>query len=306
MNCSEVLQLKDKIGHIVSMNSFLSTSKDRNLAIQFAQLAIDGRFDSGEMEAVVFEIEADPRISIDTPFADIASLSAHPTEDECLFHLNSLFRLLAIERSRPPDHTTIIRLALVTLPPPVNDTLAQAARTALFEHLDYFGRMAMNIVDMMHSFASENRQAMTHQLIARIKNANHSDQRQLFTSHGDQAVSDHEYPSAITLFSEALRLDPSDGRSLMQLAKVYYQLDDDVQTIFHCRQAIELWATAPCFLSAYCHRLLGMSLARTGRRPAALLEFRKSLEIFDAIELNQAEANFYRDMNNVREEKVVV
>ncbi|CAF2387908.1 unnamed protein product [Rotaria sp. Silwood2] len=94
MSNEELQTLKDSIGQLISMNSFLSTSTNRQLAISFLQssTASDG------LQQVLFEIKADPQLKGIKPFANITSLSYFPGEDEVLMMLGSIFRLTDIHQ----------------------------------------------------------------------------------------------------------------------------------------------------------------------------------------------------------------
>jgi tetratricopeptide (TPR) repeat protein len=81
--------LEHSIGELISMNSFLSTSLDRQSAYSFLRQPTD-------LERVLFEIEASPQLHGVKPFANISSFSNYPDEKEVLFMLGSIFRVISI------------------------------------------------------------------------------------------------------------------------------------------------------------------------------------------------------------------
>ncbi|CAF1200358.1 unnamed protein product [Didymodactylos carnosus] len=85
---------KDSIGQLISVNSFLSTSISRQLALSFLELSTI----SDDLQRVLFEIDADPRLSGIKQFANITSFSYFPGEDEVLMMSGSIFRLVNIHR----------------------------------------------------------------------------------------------------------------------------------------------------------------------------------------------------------------
>ncbi|CAF1274439.1 unnamed protein product [Rotaria sordida] len=89
----ELNTLKHSIGELISINSFLSTSLDRQLAYKFL-------LESKDLERVLFEIEVDPQLPDIKPFAEISSLSFYPREKEVLFMLGSIFRLVNMSHDR--------------------------------------------------------------------------------------------------------------------------------------------------------------------------------------------------------------
>ena len=106
MSKSEVEVLKQSVGELISFNSFLSTSVDRVLAL----FLLTDASPSDDLERVLFEIEADPRLPGTKPFADITFLSSFPDEQETLFMLGSIFRMRSL--SLDDDGIWIVRLTL--------------------------------------------------------------------------------------------------------------------------------------------------------------------------------------------------
>ncbi len=94
ISSNELDGLKQQIGQFISVNSFFSTSTDREAALFFlgdANSLIDL-----ELERVLFEIDADPQKVTTKPFADISKQSCFTNESEVLFMLGSIFRLESI------------------------------------------------------------------------------------------------------------------------------------------------------------------------------------------------------------------
>lgn len=102
---AEVQLLQNSCNHLISMNSFLSTSFDRSVAVFYIQ-------DSTEFERVLFEIDADPQLSAIKPFAEISSSSRFPQEHEVLFMVGSIFRVRDVSQSE--DKLWNIRLCLAS------------------------------------------------------------------------------------------------------------------------------------------------------------------------------------------------
>ncbi|CAF1532749.1 unnamed protein product [Didymodactylos carnosus] len=66
MSKQELDRMKSSVGKYISMNSFLSTTLDRQVAVRFLRQPKDG------LGPVLFEIEIDPLLQDAKPFADIA------------------------------------------------------------------------------------------------------------------------------------------------------------------------------------------------------------------------------------------
>jgi tetratricopeptide (TPR) repeat protein len=90
MSNEELKKLKNSNGQLISMNSFLSTSSNRDVALSF--IAGTEASTTG-LQPVLFEIDADSRIEGIRPFADISSFSKMSDEEEVLMMLGSIFRI---------------------------------------------------------------------------------------------------------------------------------------------------------------------------------------------------------------------
>jgi hypothetical protein len=75
---------------IVRINSFLSTTLDRNVALMYAG---DGSEREVMGESVLFEIKIDLQSSTNHPFADIREFSHFKDEQEILFSLVPMFTI---------------------------------------------------------------------------------------------------------------------------------------------------------------------------------------------------------------------
>ncbi len=106
MSIDELRYLEKYIGQFVSMNSFLSTSSKRPVALFY----MGDKTQRIDLELVLFEIEADPQVVTTKPFADISMYSCFDVEAEVLFMLGSIFRLNNITHG--DDQIWIIHMTL--------------------------------------------------------------------------------------------------------------------------------------------------------------------------------------------------
>jgi len=86
-------KLKQTKGGLLSFNSFLSTSKKQNVALNFARRSIV----NSDLIGVLFVMTIDPTLS-STPFASIKNVSYYQTEREILFSMHSVFRINSIKQ----------------------------------------------------------------------------------------------------------------------------------------------------------------------------------------------------------------
>ncbi|CAF1031305.1 unnamed protein product [Didymodactylos carnosus] len=92
------------------MYSFLSTTSNRDLALFYlGDLAA-----SDNLQKVLFEIDADPRLDSIMPFANITAQSHFPDEEEILMMLGSIFRLESIRQQRE-KHGQVVHIIRMTL-----------------------------------------------------------------------------------------------------------------------------------------------------------------------------------------------
>ncbi|CAF4097165.1 unnamed protein product [Adineta steineri] len=106
MSWDELDSLKNNIGQYISINSMFSTSKQRTTAL----FLLGDITTKSDLERVLFEIDADPKIATTKPFADISKHSYFPDESEVLFMIGSIFRLNNIKRNG--DQIWIIKMTL--------------------------------------------------------------------------------------------------------------------------------------------------------------------------------------------------
>ncbi|UJR12093.1 hypothetical protein I4U23_016271 [Adineta vaga] len=94
MSVKELQLLKDSKDKLVSINSFFSTTKFSDRATTLSE---EG---SGlpQLESVVFEIDINEHMTNTQPFADVSHISYMSQEDEVLFSMNTIFRLVDVEK----------------------------------------------------------------------------------------------------------------------------------------------------------------------------------------------------------------
>jgi tetratricopeptide (TPR) repeat protein len=102
----ELKTLQNSVGQFISINSFFSTSIDKEKALSFLDIS-DG---SDNLEKILFEIDADPQVITTKSFADISKHSEYSNESEVLFMLGSIFRLENINCN--DNQIWIIRMSL--------------------------------------------------------------------------------------------------------------------------------------------------------------------------------------------------
>ena len=91
----ELKLMKNSIGEFLSMNSFLSTSRNLSTALNFARLTPT----TDDVQQIIFEIEINPRLQTKA-FANVTQMSYFQNEDEILIMLGALFRIEKLIENR--------------------------------------------------------------------------------------------------------------------------------------------------------------------------------------------------------------
>lgn len=94
---------------LICFNHFLSTSKNRDISILFAD---SNRFNL-DLIGILFEIKIDSSISL-TPFACISHLSQFDVEEEILFSMHTVFRIEEISQLENHDQLYHVKLKLTS------------------------------------------------------------------------------------------------------------------------------------------------------------------------------------------------
>jgi hypothetical protein len=109
MSKNEYLYFQQLKGHIISINTFLSTTTSLQIALVFADASIN----HDDFLPIVFCIETNPYVQHKRPYANISKFSIYSEEDEVLFAMGSLFRIQDIQRLDRMDNIPIIYLQMV-------------------------------------------------------------------------------------------------------------------------------------------------------------------------------------------------
>lgn len=94
MTPAELKRIAESKNKLVSINTFFSTTISSDRAVLFS-----GQGEGlPQLESVIFEIDVDEKIGETPAFADITHLSSMPHENEILFTMNTMFRVVDVEQ----------------------------------------------------------------------------------------------------------------------------------------------------------------------------------------------------------------
>jgi tetratricopeptide (TPR) repeat protein len=91
---NEFQRLQQNIGGLLSFNNFLSTSSDYDVSLMFARSARD----NPEHVGILFRLNLDSTSQIESPFASLHGVSYYPDENEILFSMHTIFRIIDIRQ----------------------------------------------------------------------------------------------------------------------------------------------------------------------------------------------------------------
>jgi hypothetical protein len=104
----ELELMKNSVGEFLSMNSFLSTSRNRPTAVHFAHLTPV----TDSTQRIIFEIEINPRLQTKA-FTDVTKISYFQNEDEILIMLGALFRIDKVTEAKK-DRVWVVYVSLAS------------------------------------------------------------------------------------------------------------------------------------------------------------------------------------------------
>ncbi|CAF3704413.1 unnamed protein product, partial [Adineta steineri] len=91
LQLKDINLLKDHINDIISLNGFISTTSNKDIALKFAF-----QHERQDFEHVLFKIDADINDEFNVIFADIRDLSKYSEEEEILFSIGTIFRIKSV------------------------------------------------------------------------------------------------------------------------------------------------------------------------------------------------------------------
>ncbi|CAF1677834.1 unnamed protein product, partial [Didymodactylos carnosus] len=107
MTLDEIDLLKENVDSRLSVNTFLSTTKN----LEVARMYIGN--DHPLVQSCIFEIYLNARTEYnDKPFANISDFTAFNDENEILFSMGTVFRVISVEKNEE-EHLWYIKLELI-------------------------------------------------------------------------------------------------------------------------------------------------------------------------------------------------
>jgi hypothetical protein len=111
MSSTEIEQLKQHTGSLISINTFFSTTSSLDIAIMFAGGSTLGDITSNK--PIIFSIDVNPLITNTRPYANINFYSTYEEEEEVLFALGSVFSIEKVDFLSVNDNVQVIHLKMI-------------------------------------------------------------------------------------------------------------------------------------------------------------------------------------------------
>ncbi|CAF1019880.1 unnamed protein product [Adineta steineri] len=181
-------------GGLLSFNNFLSTSRSRNVSLDFAQEAAI----NPDLIGILFVMSINPADST-TPFASITDVSYFHKEDEVLFSMHTIFRIGDIKPLDENNHLYQVNLTLTS----DNDqdlwTLSNQIRQETYPEKEGWYRLGLLLIKMGQFIkAQEVYEILLHQT------TNESDKAPIYDELGWIKCNQGEYQEALVSHEIAL------------------------------------------------------------------------------------------------------
>ncbi|CAF1156111.1 unnamed protein product [Adineta steineri] len=202
----EFKRLKSSLGQFITINGFFSTTLDSNLAL----LYFDNNTD--DSERILFEIDADPRLNSDKPFANIKSYGSNK-EDEILFMIGSIFQI--IEINRQDRNMWIIKLKFCS------DNSEQLMSIDDDSKLLSFGHVLTTIgkIDEAETYYQR--------LLEDFEFIKHVDLARCYEALGDVANEKGDYDTSLELYHKSLKINlATSNKQSIDIASNYNHLGE--------------------------------------------------------------------------------
>ncbi|CAF3766263.1 unnamed protein product [Adineta steineri] len=183
-------------GGLVSFNNFLSTSKNRNVSLDFAQQAAT----NADLIGVLFVMSIDSARST-TPFASATGVSYFHTEDEVLFSMHTIFRIGDIKSMDGNNHLYQVNLTLTN----DNDQDLRALTDQIREETFPNSRGWYRLGQLLFKMAQFNKAQEVYEVLL-LQTTNESDKAPIYNQLGMIKRNQKEYPEALTCYKKSLAI----------------------------------------------------------------------------------------------------
>lgn len=281
ISIEELELLKQNVKSIISINGFLSTSRNIDVACLFT----DSMIASDKYASVLFEIYADVAVKT-AVFTDVSDRGAMSEEQEVLFTLNSLFQILSVELDSQQTIWTI-KLATTDQGTELIDQYMEYIKQEMdfSSPMIYFGRL------LTHELAQTDRAEKYFNMLLETSIDDYSIiasvHQWLGVVHhkrGQLSSALDQYQLAHNIRTDHLVADhPHNALSYYNLGAVAEDTKDYTKALENYEKALDIWErypNSPDSLKAEIVKKIGMVYRKQGDLNKALQYLSRALEIF--------------------------
>ncbi|CAF0851864.1 unnamed protein product [Adineta steineri] len=267
-------------GGLLSFNNFLSTSKNHNVSLNFAQQAAT----NPDLIGILFVMSINSARST-TPFASVTDVSYFHTEDEVLFSMHTNFRIGDIKPMDENNHLYKVNLILTNDNDQDLRTLTDRIRQETFPDVEGWYRLG-ELLKKMGQFmkAQEVYEVLLHQT------TDESDKAPIYGQLGSIKNDQGQYQEALSYYEKSLAIYqetlPANHLNLAMsynnIGNVYDNMGDYPKALSSHEKALairqqSLPSNHPDLASSYNN--IGLVYYRMGDYPKALSYYEKDLVI---------------------------
>ncbi|CAF4167778.1 unnamed protein product [Adineta steineri] len=295
-------KMKNNKGGLLSFNNFLSTSKNLNVSLNFAQQAST----NPDLVGILFVMSINPTHPT-TPFASVTNVSYFHTEDEVLFSMHTIFRIEDIKPMDGNHQLYQVNLALTSDNDQDLRTLTDQIRQETLPDVEGWYRLGQLLIKMGQSNkAQELHEVLLHQT------TDESDKALIYNQLGMIKDVRGEYSEALTYYEKALAIkqqslpsnDPGLGVFYNNIGVVYHNMGDYPKALSYYEKAFtvqqqSLHSNHPSLGVSYNN--IGVVYHNMGDYPKALSYYEKDLAILQqSLPSNHPDlGDFYSNIGNV-------
>jgi tetratricopeptide (TPR) repeat protein len=266
---------------LMFFNNFLSTSKDRNVSLHFAEV----NQSNPDLIGILFVMTIDPAKST-TPFASIVDFSCYDvTENEVLFSMNTVFRIGEI-KSMDENHR-LFRVDLTLTSDNDKDLrlLTDHIREETFPQHQGWLRLGL----LLHKMGQSAKAQQPYEILLE-QTTDEREKGRIYERLGAIKYEQGEYEETLEFYEKALEIQqqilppshPDLAYSYNNIGNVYYSLSDYSKALSSYEKALEIMQQSPPLNHsdlASTYNNIGAVYYDMGDYPKARSSYEKALEI---------------------------
>ena len=280
LSTTDLEKLQKRKGGLISFNSFLSTSKKREVPLDFAKYAVG----KTNMAGILFKMIIDPSISA-TPFAGIEEVSYFKTE-EILFSMHTVFRIGEIIPIDKNNSLYEVQLKLTVDDDEQLRTLTNRIRKET-EGATGWGRMGNLLLKIgQYDKAEELYKVQLEQTSDKVEKAHYYNQLGYIKDHqGDYNKAIWYYKQGLEIYQKMLPPNhPSLATSYNNIGGVYKSMGEYSEALSFYEESLDIKQKTlpknhPSLATSYNN--IGAVYKNMGEYLKALSFYGKALEIFE-------------------------